>query len=165
MIGEADAEPRPERLLSDLLEAHVRLYHEVERAELPAMMAPWRAVVGTPGPCRDRISACLGASLCRRRNFLSTRHSKTKEQKSLGHPDLGQRRKPIPMTSMTHSGQTSIWQRLSDQHAHWTERRAQDRAYRSTVAQLRALSDRDLLDMGIHPADIDSIAKEAAYGA
>jgi uncharacterized protein YjiS (DUF1127 family) len=33
------------------------------------------------------------------------------------------------------------------------------------VRELSALSDRDLLDMGIHPADIDSIARQAAYGA
>jgi uncharacterized protein YjiS (DUF1127 family) len=69
------------------------------------------------------------------------------------------------MTYVTHSGRTSIWQRLSDLNAHWTERRAQHRAYRSTVAELSALTTRDLLDMGIDPADIDRIAKEAAYGA
>jgi uncharacterized protein YjiS (DUF1127 family) len=44
-------------------------------------------------------------------------------------------------------------------------RRAQDRAYRTTVSELSALSNRDLLDMGIHRADIDSIARQAAYMA
>jgi uncharacterized protein YjiS (DUF1127 family) len=69
------------------------------------------------------------------------------------------------MTYMTHSGRASIWQGLSNLKAHWAERRAQDRAYRLTVAELNSLSNRDLLDMGIHPADIDSIARKAAYGA
>ena len=69
------------------------------------------------------------------------------------------------MTYVTQSGRATIWQRLSNLHARWAERRAQDRAYRSTVAELSALSNRDLLDMGIHPADIESLARKAAYGA
>ncbi len=69
------------------------------------------------------------------------------------------------MTYATHSHPASIWQRLSDLNADLAERRAQNRAYRSTVAELSALSDRDLLDMGIHPADIEEIARKAAYGA
>jgi uncharacterized protein YjiS (DUF1127 family) len=73
------------------------------------------------------------------------------------------------MTYTTHTDPalsgTSVWRRLSDLRANLAERRAQDRSYRTTVRELSALSDRDLLDMGIHPADIDSIARQAAYGA
>jgi uncharacterized protein YjiS (DUF1127 family) len=45
------------------------------------------------------------------------------------------------------------------------ERRAQDRAYRTTVNELSAMCDRDLTDIGIHRADIHAIAQEAVYGA
>jgi uncharacterized protein YjiS (DUF1127 family) len=69
------------------------------------------------------------------------------------------------MTYVTQSRPASIWQRLSDVMANLAERRAQDRAYRSTVAQLSALSSRDLLDMGVHPGDIEEIAYQAAYKA
>ncbi len=73
------------------------------------------------------------------------------------------------MTYTTHTDRaltgTSLWQRLSDLRTKMAERRAQDRAYRTTVRELSTLSSRDLLDMGIHPANIDSIARQAAYGA
>jgi uncharacterized protein YjiS (DUF1127 family) len=73
------------------------------------------------------------------------------------------------MTYTTHTDRTlsgtSLWQRLSDVRTRMAARRAQDRAYRTTVNELSALSNRDLLDMGIHRADIDSIARQAAYGA
>lgn len=36
--------------------------------------------------------------------------------------------------------------------------------YRRTLAELRALSDRDLADMGINRFDIEDLAYEAAYG-
>lgn len=69
------------------------------------------------------------------------------------------------MTYVTHSGHAPIRQRLSDLSARWAERRAQYRTYRSTLDQLNAMSSRELTDIGIHPADIRSIAQEAAYGA
>lgn len=73
------------------------------------------------------------------------------------------------MTTMTHDdravGGTSIWQRLSDLNANLAERRAQHRTYRSTVSVLNSLSNRELLDIGIHPADIHDIARQGAYGA
>ncbi len=72
------------------------------------------------------------------------------------------------MTYSTHTdralGGASFWQRLSDLRAELAERRAQDRAYRKTVNELSAMSARDLTDIGIHPADIDRIARKAAYG-
>ena len=59
----------------------------------------------------------------------------------------------------------SLWQRLSDMTLGLAERRAQRQAYRSTMRELSAMSNRDLLDIGVHPADIRSIARQAAYGA
>lgn len=67
------------------------------------------------------------------------------------------------MTTMTQSRPASIWQHLSDLNAARSERRARYLAYRSTLKQLNALSSRDLTDIGIHPADIERIAEEAAY--
>jgi uncharacterized protein YjiS (DUF1127 family) len=69
------------------------------------------------------------------------------------------------MTYVTHSDHASIWQRLSDLSAHWADRRAQYRTYRSTLAELSAMSSHELTDLGIHPADIRRIAQEAAFGA
>ena len=73
------------------------------------------------------------------------------------------------MTYTTHNthaaGGNWIWQRLSGMTASLAQRRAQRRSYHSTVSQLTALSNRDLTDMGIHPADIHDIARQAAYGA
>lgn len=59
----------------------------------------------------------------------------------------------------------SFWQRLSDQKARLAERQAQRQAFRRTVSELSAMSDRDLTDIGIDRADIRVIAQEAAYGA
>jgi uncharacterized protein YjiS (DUF1127 family) len=36
--------------------------------------------------------------------------------------------------------------------------------YNRTVRELRALSERDMSDLGIHPAMITEVAREAAYG-
>ncbi len=69
------------------------------------------------------------------------------------------------MTYTTHNQPASVWERLSDLRASLAQRRAQDRAYSSTVSELSAMSDRALTDIGIHRADIASIARQAAYGA
>lgn len=37
--------------------------------------------------------------------------------------------------------------------------------YRETLAQLRALSDRDLADLAIEPSDLVGTAQRAVYGA
>lgn len=42
-----------------------------------------------------------------------------------------------------------------------TQRR---RVYRQTLTELRALSDRDLADLGLHRSMISAVAKDAAYG-
>lgn len=73
------------------------------------------------------------------------------------------------MTYTTHNDHAvlgaSIWQRLSNLNTSLTQRRAQRRAYRSTVTELLALSSRELIDMGIDRANIQDIARQATYGA
>lgn len=73
------------------------------------------------------------------------------------------------MTYTTHTdhafGGASLWQRLSDLTANLAERQAQRQAFRKTVNELSAMSDRDLTDIGIHRADIRAIAQQAAYEA
>ncbi len=43
-------------------------------------------------------------------------------------------------------------------------RRAKQNVYRTTMAELAAMSDRDLADIGIARGSIEAIAHEAAYG-
>ncbi|HVG48880.1 MAG TPA: DUF1127 domain-containing protein [Rubellimicrobium sp.] len=73
------------------------------------------------------------------------------------------------MTYATHADRSavgpSIRQRLSDLAAGLAQRRAQRQAFRSTLRELSAMSSRDLLDIGIHPADVHAVARLAAYGA
>lgn len=73
------------------------------------------------------------------------------------------------MTYATQSGHavasTSIWQRLSDLAMGLGQRRAQGQAYHTTVRELSAMSERDLTDIGIHRADIPTIAQQVAYGS
>ena len=70
------------------------------------------------------------------------------------------------MTQAVHAiGGTSIGQRPLEWTARMGERRAQHRAYRSTMRELLALSDDELTDRGIHPADIHAIAWKTAYGS
>ena len=38
------------------------------------------------------------------------------------------------------------------------------RVYQQTLNELRALSDRDLTDLGLHRSMIEAVAKDAAYG-
>lgn len=69
------------------------------------------------------------------------------------------------MTYVTTTSRAPIRDRLARLSAAWAERRARDRAYRTTVAELSAMSARELNDIGIDRADIGSIAGRAAYGA
>ena len=50
----------------------------------------------------------------------------------------------------------------------WTARLrrawAEHRAYRSTLAELEALTDRELRDLGLSRWDLRSVAREAVYG-
>lgn len=77
------------------------------------------------------------------------------------------------MTSLTQNtgavSGASLWERLSDLAAGFGQRRAQQRAqhraYRSTVRELTAMSHHELTDIGIHPADIHTIARQATCAA
>ena len=55
--------------------------------------------------------------------------------------------------------------RLSDARATLSERFARYRTYRQTLSELASLTDRDLADLGLHRADIRSVARDAAYAA
>ena len=46
-----------------------------------------------------------------------------------------------------------------------TEELERQRVYRTTLAELDSLSDRDLRDLGISRLQIGDIAREAAYGS
>ncbi|MEL6450975.1 MAG: DUF1127 domain-containing protein [Pseudomonadota bacterium] len=52
--------------------------------------------------------------------------------------------------------------------AHYFEtaaaRHAQARVYRTTMAELSALSNRELADLGMHRSELKRVAWEAAYG-
>lgn len=56
----------------------------------------------------------------------------------------------------------SLRERLASLRAALAEGAAQRRLYRSTLAELDALSDRDLSDLGLARADIGRVAREAA---
>ena len=73
------------------------------------------------------------------------------------------------MTYTTHIDRAKrgalVWQPLPDLRKGLAQRLARYQAYRSTVRELHACSDRELTDMGIHRADIHAIARQAAYEA
>ena len=55
--------------------------------------------------------------------------------------------------------------RLNALRAQFSEAAAKRKVYRTTLAELRNLTDRDLADLGIAPTSIRDVAYEAAYGA
>lgn len=56
----------------------------------------------------------------------------------------------------------SLGERFASFRATLAERAAQRRAYRSTLAELDALTDRDLSDLGFARADVGRLARQAA---
>ena len=58
----------------------------------------------------------------------------------------------------------SLGARLSALRADFDKRWAQYKVYRTTLAELEALTERDLADLGIARVMIKDIALEAAYG-
>ena len=56
----------------------------------------------------------------------------------------------------------SLWERLSSLRDVLARRATQGQAYRATLAELDALSDRDLSDLGLARADIAGVALEAS---
>lgn len=59
----------------------------------------------------------------------------------------------------------SFAQRFATFRLALAQRAAEARAYRTTVAELSALSDRDLADINLHRAQIAEVAAEAARRA
>ena len=60
---------------------------------------------------------------------------------------------------------TSLGQRWTDLRTSLTARFAQYRTFRSTLAELGMLTDRELADLGFHRSNIGEIAWKAAYEA
>lgn len=67
--------------------------------------------------------------------------------------------------SDTH-GRGDLTERALSTVAHWLEaaatRRTKRRVYRETLRELRAMSPRDMADLGIHHCEVKRIAYEAA---
>jgi uncharacterized protein YjiS (DUF1127 family) len=65
----------------------------------------------------------------------------------------------------TRSFGASLGERITGLKASLADRYAKYKVYRATMAELAALSDRDLSDLGISRGMINAIATEAAYSA
>lgn len=71
--------------------------------------------------------------------------------------------RPATNLGVTAFGAEFFVTRLSEMATTLKTRRAQHRAYRTTVNELRNLSQRELDDLGIHAENIETIARTAAY--
>ena len=65
-------------------------------------------------------------------------------------------------TTLTHLDRFGLKARYTWLVDALAERAARRKVYRQTVAELQALSDRDLADFGFHRSEIPRVAKEAA---
>ncbi|MCY4333088.1 MAG: DUF1127 domain-containing protein [Litoreibacter sp.] len=63
----------------------------------------------------------------------------------------------------TNTTTNSLFDRVRAVIAEFTERAARAKVYRTTLGELKALSNRELADLGIHRSEIKRIAYEAAY--
>ena len=70
----------------------------------------------------------------------------------------------MAFASETHGFSTTLVQRLNAYRAQLIEAAQRRKIYRTTVAELSALSSRDLADLGLGRTDIRRVAYEAAYG-
>lgn len=66
------------------------------------------------------------------------------------------------MTTLT-TNNTTNWPDIKGWFKNYIRKSAQQRAYRSTVAELSVLSDKELRDIGLTRGDIHSIAMETHY--
>lgn len=66
--------------------------------------------------------------------------------------------------STTRATSLNLVQRFDEFRARMAEATAQRKTYKTTVAELSALSNRELADLGLHRSMIKQIALEAAYG-
>ena len=58
----------------------------------------------------------------------------------------------------------SLFDRISTFLAGLNENRRRYGIYRQTLRELAGLTDRELLDLGLHRAEVERVALEAAYG-
>jgi uncharacterized protein YjiS (DUF1127 family) len=65
----------------------------------------------------------------------------------------------------TYRPKHSLRERFTDMLAGYRKRAAQNRMYRTTLAELESLSERELDDLGISRLRIKEIAHDAAFGA
>ena len=81
--------------------------------------------------------------------------------------DDSEREIDMAFANETHRAQQDLtlggW--IRDLRTNLGERAARYRAYRATLNELQALSDRDLADLGLHRAMIADVAREAAFKA
>jgi len=63
-----------------------------------------------------------------------------------------------------HSGEAGLSGRIGDFVNDLRDRWRRYKLYRETLRELNLLSDRDLVDLGIHRSQVQAIAIEAAYG-
>jgi len=68
----------------------------------------------------------------------------------------------MAFTTSNHTAPTLL-ERLVAYKNDLAERHAKNRVYRETLDELQALSSRELADLGMSPANLKSIAYEAAY--
>lgn len=66
--------------------------------------------------------------------------------------------------TQTQSGALSLLARIAEIREQAAEAYSAWRIYRTTLNELRALTGRDLADLGIHQSQIRAIALDAAYG-
>ncbi|MDH5453422.1 MAG: DUF1127 domain-containing protein [Paracoccaceae bacterium] len=67
-------------------------------------------------------------------------------------------------TTINRGFDAGLFGRIAAFAADFRESRQRYRAYRQTVRELEALSDRELHDLGLGRASIDEVAMDAAYG-
>ncbi len=96
---------------------------------------------------------------------LQHNHTCYRQQDEIHHPTDTKRDEH--MTYSTHTGFAgfSLGQRFAAFRADLAENAAKRKVYRTTLAELESLSNRDLGDLGISRSAIKAIAFEAAYGA
>jgi uncharacterized protein YjiS (DUF1127 family) len=91
-------------------------------------------------------------------------HTYDGQQDDTHHPTETKRDEHMTYSTYTGFAGFSLGQRFAAFRADMAENAAKRKAYRTTLAELESLSNRDLSDLGISRSAIKSVAFEAAYG-
>ena len=67
-------------------------------------------------------------------------------------------------TNIIRTANHGVFDRITAFFGNLNESRRRYSTYRQTVRELESLSERELLDLGLHRSMIENIALEAAYG-